>query len=130
MVSIQKGPLYRVRGTHITIWCNVSGYQKSVGQNFEWSTYQLSAPQKEMKIISTGDTGFSYAFYSRRVKTGEIYIEKIKEDSVLLHITDLKEMDAGVYECHTPNTEEAYLGTYSAKTNISGMLKYGVPIHF
>ncbi|XP_070799739.1 immunoglobulin superfamily member 2-like [Pituophis catenifer annectens] len=119
MVSIQKGPLYRVIGTHITISCNVSGYQKSVEQNFEWSAYQLSAPQREMKIISTGDSKFSYQFYSGRVESGEIYIEKTKEDSVLLHITDLKKDDAGVYECHIPNTEDVYLGTYSAKTNIS-----------
>ncbi|XP_039215706.1 immunoglobulin superfamily member 2 [Crotalus tigris] len=118
MVSIQKGPLYRVKGTHITIWCNVSGYQK-LEQNFEWSSYLLSAPQREMQIISTRDSGFSYALYSKRVKSGEIYIEKIKEDSVLLHITDLKENDAGVYECHTPNTEGVYLGTYNAKTNLS-----------
>ncbi|XP_013918410.1 PREDICTED: immunoglobulin superfamily member 2, partial [Thamnophis sirtalis] len=119
MVSIQKGPLYRVRGTHITIWCNVTGYKKSVQQNFEWSTYQLSDPQTELKIISTEGSEFSYALYSKRVKAEEIYIEKTKEDSVLLHIKDLKDKDAGVYECHTPNTEQIYLGTYSAKTNIS-----------
>lgn len=128
MVAIQKGPLYRVKGTHITIWCNVSGYQK-LEQNFEWFIYLPSAPQTEMKIISTGDSGFSYVRYSERVKSGEIYIEKIKEDSVLLHIRDLKENDAGVYECHTPNTEDVYLGTYNAKTNLSGMVKYGVYIH-
>ncbi|XP_026519681.1 immunoglobulin superfamily member 2-like [Notechis scutatus] len=119
MVSIQKGPLYRVRGTHITIRCNVSGYQKSEKLNFEWSTYQLSAPQREMKIISTGDSRFSYKVYSKRVESGEIYIEKLKEDSVLLHIMDLEDSDAGVYECHIPNTEDVYLGTYSAKTNVS-----------
>ncbi|KAM6448560.1 immunoglobulin superfamily member 2-like [Liasis olivaceus] len=119
MVSIQKGPLYRVRGTHITIWCNVSGYQKSVEQNFMWSVYLPSAPHTEMQIISTRDSTYSYAFYSNRISSGEIYIERIKEDSVVLHITDLKENDAGTYECYTPNTEDIYLGTYSAKTNLS-----------
>ncbi|XP_058041839.1 immunoglobulin superfamily member 2 isoform X2 [Ahaetulla prasina] len=119
MVSIQKGPLYRVIGTHITISCNVSGYQKSVEQNFEWIAYQSSAPQTQMNIISTKDRRFSYDYYSTRIESREIYIEKTKEDSVLLHITDLKDTDDGVYECHTPNTEDVYLGTYSAKTNIS-----------
>ncbi|XP_070607849.1 immunoglobulin superfamily member 2 [Erythrolamprus reginae] len=119
MVSIQKGPLYRVTGSHITIQCNVSGYPKSGEQNFEWYAYLLSNPQKEMKVISTGSSDFSYRKYSERIKSGEIYIEKIKEDSVLLHITELKDKDAGIYECHTPNTEYDYLGNYNAKTNIS-----------
>ncbi|XP_063160784.1 immunoglobulin superfamily member 2-like [Candoia aspera] len=115
MVSIQKGPLYRARGTHITIWCNVSGYQME--QEFQWFVYLLSSPQRMLQIISTRDKSFTYYVYSNRVKSGEIYIERIRENSVLLHITDLKEKDAGKYECYVPNEEN--LGTYSATTNLS-----------
>ncbi|KAF7250880.1 Immunoglobulin superfamily member 2 [Varanus komodoensis] len=121
MVSIQKGRLYRARGYHITIWCNVTGYQEPQEQNFQWSIYLPSAPQRELHIISTNDVDFTYAAYSQRVERREIYIERLQGDSVLLHITDLKDKDAGMYECHTPNThpDDEYLGTYSAKMNLS-----------
>ncbi|KAH0624927.1 hypothetical protein JD844_032860 [Phrynosoma platyrhinos] len=120
MVSVQKGPLYRSRGYHITIWCNVSGYRGSLQQNFEWSFYKPSAPEIPLQISSTSDKSFPYAVYAQRVKSGEIYIERLRGDSVLLHLTDLKDKDAGEYECHTPNTDGSYLGTYSAKMHLSG----------
>ncbi|XP_042313079.1 immunoglobulin superfamily member 2 [Sceloporus undulatus] len=119
MVSIQKGRLYRARGYHVTIWCNVSGYRGSLQQNFEWSFYKPSAPEIPLQISSTSDESFPYAVYGQRVKSGEIYIERLSGDSVLLHLTDLKDVDAGEYECHTPNTDGIYLGTYSAKMHLS-----------
>ncbi|XP_062983672.1 immunoglobulin superfamily member 2 [Elgaria multicarinata webbii] len=119
MVSIQKGRLYRARGYHITIWCNVSGYQGPQEQNFQWSIRLPSVPGTLLQVVSTSEASFSYAVYSQRVRSGEIYIERIQGDSVLLHITDLKDQDAGEYECHTPNTDDAYLGAYSAKMNLS-----------
>ncbi|KAJ7320421.1 hypothetical protein JRQ81_019932 [Phrynocephalus forsythii] len=120
MVTIQKGPLYRAKGYHITIWCNVSGYQGPPQQNFQWSVYKPSAPDRELQIISTLDhANFPYAVYAARVKSKEIYIERIQGDSVLLHLTDLKDEDTGEYECFTPNTDEIYHGTYSGKMNLS-----------
>ncbi|XP_054830252.1 immunoglobulin superfamily member 2-like [Eublepharis macularius] len=119
MVTIQKGRLYRTKGYHITIWCNVSGYGGPLEQTFQWSVYQASTPQIEWQLISTSDSNFPYAVYGKRVRRGEIYVERIHGDSVLLHITNLLDEDAGEYECHTPSTDEGYLGTYSAKTNLS-----------
>ncbi|XP_033001771.1 immunoglobulin superfamily member 2-like [Lacerta agilis] len=118
MVSIQKGVLYRARGYHITIWCNVSGYQGPMEQNFEWSIHRPSDPNRKLQIISTDDASFPYAVYSQRVGSREIYVERIRGDSVLLHITELKDVDAGEYECYTPSTDAGYLGTYGAKTNL------------
>nr|XP_005993682.2 PREDICTED: immunoglobulin superfamily member 3-like [Latimeria chalumnae] len=118
-VTIQQGLLYRTEGSHITIWCNVTGYQGSSEQNFEWSVYLSESPDREVKIISTSNPHYAYAVYDARVHNKEIYIERVSGDSVLLHITNLQLRDQGEYECYTPNTDPTYLGTYSAKMNLS-----------
>ncbi|NXM03132.1 IGSF2 protein, partial [Tyrannus savana] len=119
LVTIQQGPLYRVRGSHVTLWCKVSGYQGPAEQNFQWSIYLPSAPEREVQIVSTVDPSFPYAIYTQRVRGRGIYVERVQGDAVLLHITELQDRDAGEYECHTPNTDERYFGSYSAKTNLS-----------
>lgn len=91
-------------------------------QNFEWSIHRPSDPNRKLQIISTNDASFPYAVYSQRVGSREIYIERIRGDSVLLHITELKDMDTGEYECYTPSTDAGYLGNYGAKTNLFGMI--------
>ncbi|NWH20590.1 IGSF2 protein, partial [Grus americana] len=119
VVTVQKGPLYRVKGSHVMLWCKVSGYQGPAEQNFQWSIYLPSAPEREVQIVSTVDPSFPYAIYTQRVRSRGIYVERVQGDAVLLHITELQDRDAGVYECHTPNTDERYFGSYSAKTNLS-----------
>lgn len=119
-VAVQEGPLYRTEGSHITIWCNVSGYQGPSEQNFQWSIYLPSAPEREVQIVSTVDSSFPYAIYTQRVRGGKIYVERVQDHSALLHITELQARDAGEYECHTPNTDERYFGSYSAKMNLVG----------
>ncbi|XP_030826923.1 immunoglobulin superfamily member 2-like [Camarhynchus parvulus] len=119
LVTVQEGPLYRVRGSHITLWCKVSGYQGPAEQNFQWSIYLPSAPEREVQIVSTVDPSFPYAIYTQRVRGRGIFVERLQGDAVLLHITELQERDAGQYECHTPNTDERYFGSYSAKTNLT-----------
>uniref|UniRef100_A0A8C8E5U4 Ig-like domain-containing protein n=1 Tax=Otus sunia TaxID=257818 RepID=A0A8C8E5U4_9STRI len=119
VVTVEKGPLYRVRGSHVTVWCKVSGYQGPAEQNFQWSIYLPSAPEREVQIVSTVDPSFPYAIYTQRVHSRGIYVERVQGDAVLLHITELQDQDTGVYECHTPSTDERYFGSYSAKTNLS-----------
>lgn len=118
-VTIQKGPLYRAEGYPISISCNVSGYQGPSTQDFQWSVYLPTAPTREVQIISTKDASFSYAVYAQRVKSKEIYVERLQGSSVLLHIAKLQMRDAGEYECFTPNTDGKYFGSYSAKTNLT-----------
>nr|XP_048298149.1 immunoglobulin superfamily member 2 [Myodes glareolus] len=118
-VKIQEGPLYRAKGYPVSISCSVSGHQGPSTQDFQWSIYLPTAPTKEVQIVSTKDDGFSYAVYAQRVKSKEIYVERLQGSSVLLHITKLQMKDAGEYECHTPNTDGKYLGSYSAKTNLT-----------
>lgn len=117
-VAVQEGPLYRTEGSHITIWCNVSGFQGPSEQNFQWSIYLPSAPEREVQIVSTVDSSFPYAIYTQRVRGGKIYVERIQGNAALLHITDLQARDAGEYECHTPSTDDQYFGSYSAKMNL------------
>ncbi|XP_053923933.1 immunoglobulin superfamily member 3 isoform X1 [Cuculus canorus] len=117
-VTVQEGPLYRTEGSHITLWCKVSGYQGPAEQNFQWSIYLPSAPEREVQIVSTVDSSFPYAIYTQRVRSRGIYVERVQGDAVLLHITELQDRDAGEYECHTPNTDERYFGSYSAKMNL------------
>ncbi|XP_044857953.1 immunoglobulin superfamily member 3 isoform X2 [Mauremys mutica] len=117
-VTVQEGPLYRTEGSHITIWCNVTGYQGPSEQNFQWSIYLPSAPEREVQIISTMDPSFPYAIYTQRVRSRKIYVERVQGDSALLHIMELQDRDAGEYECHTPTTDERYFGSYSAKMKL------------
>lgn len=126
-VKIQEGPLYRAEGYPVNIRCNVSGHQGPSTQDFEWSIYLPTAPTREIQIISTKDVGFSYAVYAQRVRSKEIYVERLQGSSVLLHISKLQMRDAGEYECHTPNTDGKYLGSYSAKTNLTGELLLASP---
>ncbi|XP_071419901.1 immunoglobulin superfamily member 3 isoform X3 [Pithys albifrons albifrons] len=117
-VTVQQGPLYRTEGSHVTLWCKVSGYQGPAEQNFQWSIYLPSAPEREVQIVSTIDPSFPYAIYTQRVRSRGIFVERVQGDAVLLHIMELQDRDAGEYECHTPNTDERYFGSYSAKMNL------------
>ncbi|XP_051998870.1 immunoglobulin superfamily member 3-like [Xyrauchen texanus] len=118
-VTVQPGPLIRTEGSHITIWCNVTGYKEGVEQDFEWSMYFYTAPDREIRIMSTSQDNYAYALFAQRVNSKEIYIERLSGDSALLHITKLQATDQGTFECYTPNTDSRYLGSYSAKTNLT-----------
>ncbi|XP_051565973.1 immunoglobulin superfamily member 3-like isoform X1 [Myxocyprinus asiaticus] len=118
-VTVQPGPLVRTEGSHISIWCNVTGYKEGIEQDFEWSMYFYTAPDREIRIVSTSQHNYAYALYAQRVNSKEIYIERLSGDSALLHITKLQATDQGTFECYTPNTDSRYLGSYSARTNLT-----------
>ncbi|XP_075449069.1 immunoglobulin superfamily member 3-like [Ascaphus truei] len=118
-VTLQQGPLYRTVGTHISIWCRVSGYQGPSRQEFLWSVYLPSYPGRELQMVSTAASDYTYPIYSDRVRSGDIYVERLAGDHTLLHIRQLKEMDTGEYECYTPGTDTPYYGTYSGRVNLS-----------
>ncbi|CAL1582229.1 unnamed protein product [Knipowitschia caucasica] len=119
VVTVQSGPLVRTEGSHVTIWCNVSGYKEGVEQDFEWSVYLPSMPEREIRIVSTAQPNYAYAIYSQRVNNKEIYVERLTRDSAMLHITKVQAKDQGLFECYTPNTDGRYLGSYSARTNLT-----------
>lgn len=120
LVTVQSGPLTRTEGSHVTIWCNVTGYKEGVEQDFEWSMYLPSAPEREIRIVSTAQQNYAYAVYAQRVNSKEIYVERLSRDSAVLHITKVQANDQGLFECYTPNTDGRYLGSYSARTNLTG----------
>ncbi|KAK5600950.1 Immunoglobulin superfamily member 3 [Crenichthys baileyi] len=120
VVTVQNGPLVRTEGSHVTIWCNVTGYKDGVKQDFDWSMYLPSAPDREIRIVSTAQSDYAYAVYAQRVNSKEIFVERLSDDSAVLHITKVLARDQGVFECYTPNTDGRYLGSYSARTNLTG----------
>uniref|UniRef100_A0A8C9WTG8 Immunoglobulin superfamily member 3 n=1 Tax=Sander lucioperca TaxID=283035 RepID=A0A8C9WTG8_SANLU len=119
VVTVQSGPLVRTEGSHVTILCNVTGYKEGVEQDFEWSMYLPSAPDREIRIVSTAQPNYAYAVYAQRVNSKEIYVERMSGDSAVLHITKVQAKDQGLFECYTPNTDGRYLGSYSARTNLT-----------
>uniref|UniRef100_A0A7N8XTQ1 Immunoglobulin superfamily member 3 n=1 Tax=Mastacembelus armatus TaxID=205130 RepID=A0A7N8XTQ1_9TELE len=119
VVTVQSGPLIRTEGSHVTIWCNVTGYKEGVVQDFEWSMYLPSAPDREIRIVSTAQPNYAYAVYAQRVNSKEISVERLSRDSAVLHITKVQANDQGLFECYTPNTDGRYLGSYSARTNLT-----------
>ncbi|XP_068602569.1 immunoglobulin superfamily member 3 [Brachionichthys hirsutus] len=119
VVTVQEGPLIRTEGSHVTIWCNVTGYKEGVEQDFEWSVYLPSVPDREIRIVSTAQPNYAYAIYAQRVNGKEIYVERLSGDSAVLHITKAQAKDQGLFECYTPNTDGRYLGSYSARTNLT-----------
>lgn len=82
--------------------------------------YLPSVPDREIRIVSTATKNYAYAVYSQRVTSGEIFVEKLSSDSAVLHITKVQAKDQGLFECYTPNTDGRYLGSYSARTNLTG----------
>lgn len=119
VVTVQSGPLIRTEGSHVTIWCNVTGYKEGLKQDFEWSMYLPSVPDREIRIVSTAQSNYAYAVYAQRVNTKEIFVERLSRDSAVLHITKVQAKDQGLFECYTPNTDGRYLGSYSARTNLT-----------
>uniref|UniRef100_A0A8D3B6E3 Immunoglobulin superfamily member 3 n=1 Tax=Scophthalmus maximus TaxID=52904 RepID=A0A8D3B6E3_SCOMX len=119
VVTVESGPLVRTEGSHVTIWCNVTGYKEGVEQDFEWSMYLAAAQDREIRIVSTAQPNYAYAVYAQRVNSKEIFVERLSRDSAVLHITKVQAKDQGLFECYTPNTDGRYLGSYSARTNLT-----------
>nr|XP_046220040.1 immunoglobulin superfamily member 3-like [Oncorhynchus gorbuscha] len=119
LVEVQSGPLHRVIGYPISISCNVSGFSNpSAQQDFRFSVYKPKNPTQEIQIISTDDPNYAMAVYGVRVRGGVITLERLSVTSVLFHVKSLEDGDEGEYECHTPNSEAVYDGTYNAKTTL------------
>ncbi|XP_039521733.1 immunoglobulin superfamily, member 3-like [Pimephales promelas] len=115
LVQIQEGPLYRVKGYPISISCNVSGFKGPSQQDFE---FKVKKSNTDLNIISTKETDFPYAMFSKRVREKDIEIERLSGSSVLLRIKNLLEGDAGDIFCETPNTDPIYFGSYEAETKL------------
>uniref|UniRef100_A0A8C9SRF1 Ig-like domain-containing protein n=1 Tax=Scleropages formosus TaxID=113540 RepID=A0A8C9SRF1_SCLFO len=118
-VQINEPPLFRAQGSPLTISCTVINSRSSHEQQFDFVIYKKSAPERMVNIISTGDPSFPYADYSKRVRNGDIEVERLSSFSVLLHMKELLKEDDGDFECQTPNQLGTYLGSYSAKTTVN-----------
>ncbi|XP_068428064.1 immunoglobulin superfamily member 3-like [Clinocottus analis] len=117
--EVQAGPLYRVVGSPLSISCNVSGFSSSsMRKEMQFRVKKPSNPTFELNIISTEDEHFGYAMYTRRVRSKEITVTHVSQNSVLFEIQRLEKGDEGEYECSVINSESIYDGTYSAMTTV------------
>lgn len=118
--EVQAGPLYRVEGSLLSISCSVSGLPAPPDgrNNFELRVTKSSKPNFPLHIISTESEDFSYFQYMQRVKTGEITLEHVDQDTVVFKILRLEKGDEGEYECAVINTRSTYYGSYSATTTV------------
>lgn len=119
-VSVPTGPLYRVAGFSLSLPCTVTGYEGARMQNFEWFLYREDAQGRQIGVVSTQDTGFPYAPFQERVRSGEVRVERDSGDKARLIIQRLHPDDQGRYECYTPSTDTRYLGTYSSSVDVKG----------
>ncbi|XP_063070010.1 immunoglobulin superfamily member 3-like isoform X2 [Engraulis encrasicolus] len=118
VVTIEKGPLYRIKGFPVSIKCSVSNFEGPAEQTFHFSAYKPSRPSQEIEIVSTIGDSYGYAVYQGRVRSREIWIERLTGSSVIFHINKTLIEDTAEIECHTPNTDSRYYGTYTAKTSL------------
>lgn len=117
IVSVPPGPLIRVQGQPVSIRCDVTDYGGPDEQDFEWvMTRTQTGPQ--IKIISTFDTSYSHPSLSRRVASGEISNNRLKDNEVELRISDVRSTDSGFYTCQTPSTDSEIKGNYEAKVEL------------
>ncbi|XP_044073443.1 immunoglobulin superfamily member 3-like isoform X2 [Siniperca chuatsi] len=115
----QAGPLYRVVGSSLYIFCNVSGFASaSTRKEFEFRITKSANLAFEINIISTKDQNFGFAMYSSRVRSGEITLKHVSPNSVIFEIQSLEKRDEGEYDCSVINPEQLYDGTYNAKTTV------------
>lgn len=98
----------------------MSGYEGARTQDFEWFLYREDAKDRQIGVVSTRDTGFPYAPFQARVKSGEVRVERDSDDKARLIIQRLRPEDQGRYECYTPSTDTRYLGTYSSSVDVKG----------
>ncbi|XP_056320622.1 LOW QUALITY PROTEIN: immunoglobulin superfamily, member 3-like [Danio aesculapii] len=116
VVQIQDGPLYRVEGFPISIFCSVSGFKGPDEQDFEFG---VRKKKREFNIISTKEPDFAFAKFSNRVKQKDIEIERLTGSSAKLRIRNVAMNDAGQIFCHTPSTDPILHGLYEAETTLN-----------
>ncbi|KAJ0062556.1 hypothetical protein NL108_016853, partial [Boleophthalmus pectinirostris] len=85
--------------------------------DFEW-VMKRPHSSAQIKIISTFDTGYSHPSLSRRVASGDISMERLKDNEVELRISDVKQTDSGFYTCQTPSTDSEIRGNYEAQVEL------------
>lgn len=124
LTESQAGPLYRVVGSRLSIFCNVSGVSSDVTarQDFEFCFLPSgSSPSSSpLNIISTRSKSFGYAMFSSRVATGEIKLTHTSPNSVVFEIGTLQKSDEGEFQCLLFNPVSSYNGIYSASTAVKG----------
>lgn len=75
---------------------------------------------KKLKIISTFDSSYSDADWSKRVASGDISVVRLQDNEVELKVAEVKATDAGFYLCQTPSTDSVISGNYEDDVKLIG----------
>ncbi|XP_068165769.1 prostaglandin F2 receptor negative regulator isoform X2 [Antennarius striatus] len=118
VVTVSPGPLIRVEGQPVSIRCDVSEYGGPREQDFEWMMSREAGGQR-MKIISTFDAGYSHPSLSKRVASGDISVQRLRDNEVELKVAEATAQDAGFYWCQTPSTDSVISGNYEAQVQLT-----------
>lgn len=119
--EIQAGPLYRMVGSRLSISCSTSGFSNSKSKkDFEIRMQDPARPSREINVISTAESAFSYSRFSDRVRNNEVSITYVDPNSIIFEIKNLRKEDEGEYECTVVNPEYVFNGVYTAKTVVKG----------
>ncbi|XP_038154824.1 prostaglandin F2 receptor negative regulator [Cyprinodon tularosa] len=117
VVTVSPGPLTRVEGQPVSIRCDVRDYGGPSEQDFEWEVSR-EAGGATVKMISTFDSAFSDASFSKRIASGDISVQRLEDNVAELKIGEVKARDAGVYICRTPSTDSIISGNYEAQVQL------------
>ncbi|XP_031707818.1 prostaglandin F2 receptor negative regulator [Anarrhichthys ocellatus] len=119
VVTVSPGPLIRVEGQPVSIRCDVSEYSGPREQDFEWLMSKEADGLARTKIISTFDNRYSHPSLTKRVASGDIAVERLRDNEVELKIAEVKSLDAGFYWCTTPSTDSVISGNYEAPVELT-----------
>ncbi|XP_038149371.1 immunoglobulin superfamily member 2-like [Cyprinodon tularosa] len=115
--EIQTGPLYRVVGSRLSMFCNASGFSNPNSEKgFEIRTKLTGIPGREMNVISSSDEHFSYNRFMRRIERNDINLIRSGPCSIIFEIKNLLKEDDGEYECTVLDPGSPLIGSYTAKS--------------
>ncbi|XP_055510333.1 LOW QUALITY PROTEIN: immunoglobulin superfamily member 8 [Leucoraja erinacea] len=113
-VRLPRGPLFRVEGSQLSVFCNVSALDEASGLDFEWTLIRRSEPPVRLRLVSTRDPAFAHASIRHRVLSTEVAVRRPAPGSVQLLIGKVRKSDEGDLECSVPAAEGRYRAEYTA----------------
>ncbi|XP_043105261.1 prostaglandin F2 receptor negative regulator-like [Puntigrus tetrazona] len=116
VVKVPVGPLVHVEGQAVSIRCDVSNYEGTRDQDFEWAL--VLAGEKLLSLVSTFDSNFVDPSVRDRVNSGDISYNKLGDAAIELKFKKVRATDSGLYRCSTPSTDSVISGNYHADVEL------------
>ncbi|XP_067298360.1 prostaglandin F2 receptor negative regulator isoform X2 [Pseudorasbora parva] len=74
---------------------------------------------ESIKVISTFDQTFSDRSLLDRIKSGDISVSRLADNTVELRIQEARISDSATYHCSTPSTDSVIRGNYNADVQLN-----------